>query len=93
MNSRLVNEIVLISSILTNIYEWIRSKKLLKCSIDVFEISCYLYQIKLWGKDDDGTMERGGEEHATQDMDYTNEVYIKYSFQNHELLYCFLFIC
>jgi hypothetical protein len=51
------------------------------------------HQIKLWGKDDDGTMERGGEDHATQDMDYTNEVYIRYSFQNHELLYCFPFVC
>jgi hypothetical protein len=61
--SRLVNEIVLVSSIWTNIYQWIGSKKLLKWFIDVFEISCYIFIKSNYGKDDDGTMERDGENH------------------------------
>jgi hypothetical protein len=56
-----------------------------------FEISCYIF-IKS-GYEEKMMMGIWKELVKTQDMDYTNEVYIKYSFQNHKLLYCFPFVC
>jgi hypothetical protein len=53
----------------------------------------HLRQIGLGGNDDDGVMTKGGENHATQHVDYIDEVYIKCYFQTHELLYCFPFFC
>jgi hypothetical protein len=53
----------------------------------------HIHQIGLGGKDDDGAMERGGEDHATQHVDYTNKVHIKCFFQTCESLYFFPFVC
>jgi hypothetical protein len=52
----------------------------------------HLHQIGCGGNDDDGVMTKRGENHATQHVDYIDDVYIKYYFQI-ELLYCFPFFC
>lgn len=45
-----------------------------------WKVSGETAEIGLGGEDDDGVMERGGEDHAAQHVDHTDEVYIKCSF-------------
>jgi hypothetical protein len=49
----------------------------------------HFYQIELRRKDDDGAIDRSGENHATKHVEYIDKVYIKCSLQTNGLFYCF----